>query len=66
MEARRRKVLAILDANPDFRYAVVTHSNSEPGAVVVHVAVRGIASGEIVVATANYDGTILLKALESP
>ncbi len=64
-EARRQRVLAILEANPGFRYAVVTASDSEPGAVLVHIGIRGVGSGEIVVASANYDGMVLFKALEA-
>ena len=64
-EARRQRVLAILAQHPDLRYAVVTDSDAEPGAVVVHIGIRGVASGEIVIAKANYDGIVLLKALEA-
>jgi hypothetical protein len=64
-KARRQRVLAILTANPGFRYAVVTDTDAEPGAVVVQIGIRGVGSGEIVVASANYDGIVLLKALEA-
>jgi hypothetical protein len=65
MEARRRRVLAILNVNPGFRYAVVTDSGAEPGAVAVQIGIRGVASGEIVIAKARYDGAELLRALET-
>jgi hypothetical protein len=31
----------------------------------VHIGIRGVASGEIVIAKANYDGMVFLKALEA-
>jgi hypothetical protein len=65
MEARRQRVLEILAANPGFRYAVVTDTNAEPGAVVVHIGIRGIGAGEIVIAKHRYDGLELLRALEN-
>jgi hypothetical protein len=65
LEARRRRVLEILDAHPDLKYAVITDSGAEPGVVVVQIGIRGIASGEIVIARARYDGGELLRALEA-
>jgi len=52
-------------ANPGFRYAVITDSDVDPGAVVVHVGIRGVVTGEIVVASSSYDGIVLLNALEA-
>ena len=65
VEARRERVVAMLNAHPELRYAVVTGSDAEPGAVVVHIGIRGIGSGEIVIAMARYDGIELTRLLES-
>jgi hypothetical protein len=62
MEARRRRVL--LAENPEFRYAVVTDTDAEPG-VVVHIGIRGTGSGEILIAKGSYDGIQLLRLLEN-
>ncbi len=64
MEARRQRVLAILAEHPRFRYAVVTDTTADPGAVVVHIGIRGIGAGEIVIAKDRYDGLELLHSLE--
>jgi hypothetical protein len=64
MEARRQRVLAILEAHPSLTYAVVTDSAAEPGVVVMHIAIRGVGSGELVIAQSRYDGAELLRALE--
>jgi hypothetical protein len=63
-EARRQRVLAILEANPGFKYTVVTDTNADPGAVVVHIGIRDVGSGEIEIAEARYDGVALLALLE--
>ncbi len=64
METRRLRVLATLAQHPDLRYAVITDSDAEPGTVIVHIGIRGVASGEIVIAKASYDGIVLLRASE--
>jgi hypothetical protein len=64
MEARRQRVVEILAANPGFKYAIVTDSDADPGAVVVHVGIRDLGSGEIVIAKAAYDGVAFLALLE--
>ena len=65
IEARRQRVVEILAANPGFRYAVVTDSKADPGVVVVHIGIRDVGSGEIVIAAGRYDGLELLKSLEA-
>ena len=65
IEARREQVVAMLNAHPEWRYAVVTDTDAEPGAVVVHIGIRGIGSGEIVTAKSRYDGIDLVRALEN-
>jgi hypothetical protein len=58
-------VLAILEANPGFKYALVTDSDADPGGVVVHIGIRDVGFGGIVIAKARYDGLELLKSLEA-
>jgi hypothetical protein len=65
MEARRQRVLAILAENPEFRYAGVTDTEAEPGVVVVHIGIRDVGSGEILIAKGSYDGIELLRLLEN-
>jgi hypothetical protein len=64
MEARRQRVLKVLETNPSFRYAVVTDTSAEPGTVVVHIGIRDVGSGEIVMEKARYDGLAMLAMLE--
>ncbi len=63
-EARRQRIVAIFDSNPRITRAVVTDTQSEPGAVVVTVGLRGGAIGEIVIPAGRYDGLALLALLE--
>jgi hypothetical protein len=65
IESRRQRVLAILAENPDLRYAVVTDTEAEPDVVVVHIGIRDVGSGEILIAKGSYDGIELLRLLES-
>ena len=46
-EARRQRVLAILDAHPDTRYAVLTDTQADPEAVLLTLAIRGQATCEL-------------------
>ena len=43
-EARRQRVLAMLEASPGARYAVVTDTAAGPAAVIVALAIRGQAT----------------------
>ncbi len=65
IEARRKRVVAMLNTHLEWRYAVVTDCDAEPGAVVVHIGIRGIGFGEIVIAKSRYDGTDLVRALKN-
>lgn len=64
MEARRQRVLAILAAQPEARYAVLTDSESDPRAVIVVLAIRERATCELRVPRDKYDGLLLLDLIE--
>ena len=63
-ELRREKVLALLEAQADKRYAIyVTDASTDP--VVVAVGVRNIATFEMEIPLKYYDGMELLELVES-
>ena len=57
-------VLAMLEARPGTRYAVLTDLNAAPGVVVVALAIRGRASCELHIPRDKYDGVLLLDLIE--
>lgn len=63
-EARRQRVLAMLAAQPEARYAVLTDSESDPVAVIVVLAIRGRATCELLMPRDKYDGLLLLDLIE--
>lgn len=62
-EHRRAKVLAMLEAAPDTRYAVhVADASTDP--VVVAVGIRKIATFDLEIPYQYYDGMALLELIE--
>jgi hypothetical protein len=62
-EARRQKVIAMLEAAPGKRYAVlVADASTDP--VVVAVGIREIATFEMEIPHKYYDGMALLELIE--
>ena len=62
-EARRQKVIAMLEAAPGTRYAVlVADASTDP--VVVAVGIREIATFEMEIPHKYYDGMALLELIE--
>ncbi len=62
-EALRQKVIAMLQAAPGTRYAVlVTDASTDP--VVVAVGIREIATFEMEIPHKYYDGMVLLELIE--
>jgi len=62
-EARRQKVIAMLQVAPGTRYAVlVTDASTDP--VVVAVGIREIATFEMEIPHKYYDGMALLELIE--
>ncbi|MEQ1813396.1 MAG: hypothetical protein ABL860_02955 [Candidatus Nitrotoga sp.] len=64
-EARRQKVIAMLDAAPDLPRAIDVDDSSDPHNVIVCVAVRypSKATGEMLIPRAKYDPWTLLELL---
>ena len=58
---RRARVLAMLDADPDRRIAVVAEAGNPAH---VAVAIRGIAVGQLEIAKDRYDAFTLLALLD--
>lgn len=62
-EARRQKVIAMLEAAPGTRYAVhVADTSTNP--VVVAVGIRDVATFEMAIPRHSYDGMALLELIE--
>jgi hypothetical protein len=64
VEARRLRVLDMLDRNPSARYAVLTDTKADPEAVVLALAIRGRATCELLIPRGKYDGPLLLDLIE--
>ena len=63
-QARRQRVLAMLDANPTARYALLTDMQADPEAVLLTLAIRGRATCELRIPRDRYDGVLLLDLIE--
>lgn len=63
-EARRQRVLAMLAARPDIRYAVLTDTQADPEAVLLTLAIRGRATCELRIPRDRYDPFLLLDLIE--
>lgn len=63
-EARRQRVLAMLEAHPGARYAALTDMQADPAAVIVVLAIRGRATCELRIPRDKYDGVLLLDLIE--
>ncbi len=58
-EARRQKVLDMLAERPGVRYAFLTDTEADPEAVLLTLAIRGLATFELQVPRAKYDPFLL-------
>lgn len=63
-EARRQRVLAMLTANPNARYALVTDTEANPKAVILALAIRGRATCELRIPRDKYDPFLLLTLIQ--
>lgn len=63
-EARLQRVIAMLDARPGIRYAVLANTEVDPGVVIITLAIRGKAACELHVPRDKYDGVLLLDLIE--
>lgn len=62
-DARRERLLAMLERDPEARYAVLTADDGK-GPVIVAIAIRGAAMAEIEIDRDRYDGLLMLELLE--
>ena len=62
-EARRQRVLAMLDDHPNTRYAVVV-DNADTDPVLLTLAIRGQATRELAIPAAKFDSFKLLAMLD--
>ncbi len=63
-EHRRTKVLAMLEAAPGTQRATYADTNSDPHNVILTVAVRNLATCEMLIPKAKYDAWQLLELIE--
>ena len=63
-EARRQRVLAMLDAHPEARYALLTDTEADPEAVLLTLAIRDVATVELLIPAEKWDGVLFLDMLE--
>ena len=63
-EARLQRVIAMLDARPGMRYAVLTNTEADPEVVIITLAIRGKAACELHIPRDKYDGVLLLDLID--
>lgn len=63
-EQRRKKVLTMLSENPTIQRAFVTDAESDPDNVILTVAIRDVASFEMLIPREKYDPFLLLQTIE--
>lgn len=62
-EARRRRVLSMLDARPDTRYAVLV-DNPDTDPMLISVGIRDVATFELAISADRFDAFALLALIE--
>lgn len=63
-EERRRKVLSLLAENPEQQRAYLTDAETDRNNVILTVAIRGEATGEILIPKITYDPFQLIAMIE--
>ena len=61
-EARRQRVLAMLDEHPNIRRAVVV-ADTDADPVLVSIGIRGVAAFEFAIPAAKFDAFLLLDLI---
>ena len=64
-EARRQKVLAMLEAAPEINRAIYPDTESDKENVILAIAVRHVATFEMLVPKASYDPWQLMQLMNS-
>jgi len=64
IEARRQRVIALLQADPERRMAVITDIDSEPDHVIVTVGIRDQATADLAIPRSRYDGIRVLELIQ--
>lgn len=64
-EARRQKVLAMLDADPTLKRAIYADSDSDPDNVILAIAVRHVATCEMLISKSKFDPMRLLELIDA-
>lgn len=63
-EQRRQKVLSILTENPDSQRAIISDLSSDPDNMILTMAIRDLASFEMLILREKYDAFLLLELIE--
>jgi hypothetical protein len=63
-EARRQKVIAMLERYPDTQRAIYADTDSDPHNVILAIAVRHIATCDMLIPKEKYDAFRLLELIE--
>lgn len=63
-EKRRARVLTMLEAHPGAKYAAVTDMQVVPGFVLLTLAIRDVATVDLLIPAAKWDGPTFLDLLE--
>lgn len=64
VEARRQRLLSMLEAQPSARLAVITKEQAGGDGWIVAIAIRDAATAELLVNRDRFDGVLLLELIE--
>lgn len=62
---RREKVLRMLSENPDTKRAIITDLDSDSDNVILTIAIRDVATSEMLIPKYKYDGLVLLELIHN-
>ncbi len=63
-DQRIEKMVAKLEGDPGLRYAMKTHTDADPDAVILTLAIRGKGACELRIPKSRYDAFALLELIE--
>lgn len=63
-DARKQRVLAMLDERPGIRYATITDTKAEAEAVILALAIPDVGTCELRIPREKYDPFLLLELIE--